>query len=247
MNRILKSALVLTIAISARAAEAAIIPVAEDVMTSSFFTGTDLVRGFPGDARPMLRVSTPDAFGLPGAETVYLTFAPADIAALTSPVPSARLTVQSISGGFGADADAANPFQISAHAVSANPLTSITDNTNPGGSISWNTFYGNNILPAAPAATTTVSGFGAIEFDVTSIINGWISGANTVYSIALSGKNHTINGGEYLHGIRNNNDTAGTVGSSFLTVVPEPATGSIASLCLVFLGRRARSSRLSAL
>jgi hypothetical protein len=246
VNRILKSALALAVALGARAANAAIIPVVEDVMTSSFFTGTNLVRGYPGDNRPTMRVSTLDPFGTPGAETVYLTFAPADIAALTSPAPSARLTVQSISGGFGADADAANPFQISAHAVNANPLTSITDDTNPGGPIAWNTFYDNNILPAAPAATTTVSGFGAIEFDVTAIVNDWISGANTVYAIALTGKNHVINDGEYLHGIRNNNDSAGSLGSSFLTVVPEPATGSLVSLCLVVLGRRARQRRLSA-
>lgn len=239
LGLILSSALLVGASGSARAAT---IPVVEDVMTSSFFTGTNLVRGYPGDARPTLRVSTDGAFGLTGAETVYLTFAASSFASYTTPVAHARLTVESIAGGFNADATAEDPFQISAHALTADPLASITDDTNPGGTISWLDFYNNNILPASAEARTTVTGFGPITFDVTAIVNDWISGANSVFAVALTGKHHALNATEFLHGIRNNSD-ASVLGTSYLTIVPEPSLGAlvgIAAAALAVAGRRRR-------
>jgi len=94
-------------------------------------------------------------------------------------VRQALLTIESLTGGFGADVSASAPFAVSAHAVSGDPLTSIAYNTNPGGPISWSAFLANNILPAAPVATTVVDSFGAFQFDVTSIVDDWLSGANT--------------------------------------------------------------------
>jgi hypothetical protein len=212
---VLSTLAVLAIAASANAA---VIPVVEDVMTSSFFQGSNLVRGYAGDARPTFRVSTTNPFGTVGAETIYLTFDPAQFASYSGPVPSALLTLQSIAGGFGADASAATPFTVSAHAVSADPLTSITDDTNPGGPINWLAFYNNNILAADGAASTVVDGFGAVTFDVTSVVNNWIAGTNTVFALALTGKNH-VAGGEFLHGFANNTEAPG---STFITIVPEP-------------------------
>jgi hypothetical protein len=221
-------AFLLLVGATAATSAAATIPVTEDVMTSAFFTGTNLVRGYPGDARPTLRVSSDNAFGT-GPETVYLTFNPAAFASYTAPVPQALLSVQSVAGGFNADATPDNAFQISAHAVNADPLTSILDDTNPGGTIPWLDFFTNNILPAGPAATTTVTGFGEIQFDVTDIVNDWISGDNTVFAIALTGKNDMLSNGDVLHGIRNNTEAPG---SSYLTVVPEPSALMLSLLSL---------------
>lgn len=226
---------------SARAAD--VIPVTEDVMTSSFFTGADLVRGYPGDNRPTFRVSNDNAFGLPGAETIYLYF-DRDFSTYTGPV-SAILTVQSISGGFNADASPSNPLLLSAHAVNADPFTSITDNTNPGGTTSWLTFYNNNILAADPAAQTSVSAFGAVNVDVSGIVNSWITGTNTNHFIALTGKNDI--GADVLHGFRNNNDNIlGTSsGYSFLTVtaVPEPETYALLLAGLGLIGACVRRQK----
>jgi hypothetical protein len=233
-------ALLLALACSiAGSASADTIAPVEDVMTSAFFQGTDLVRGYAGDNRPTLRVSTDNAFGT-GPETVYITFDPASFASYAGPVGQALLTVQSISGGFGADASDANPFAISAHGVSANPLTSITDNTNPAGPIAWTDFFANNILPASATQTTTVTGLGAIQFDVTAIVNDWISGSNPIFALALTGKNDTLSDGDVLHGIRNNSDAPG---STYLTIVPEPSSLVLAAVGLVVAGIEARRRR----
>jgi hypothetical protein len=82
----------LACALLADPAGAAIIAVDQDVMTSPFFTGTDLARGYPGDNRNVHRVSTTDPFGTVGAETIYLTF-DYDFSSFTTPV-RATLTLQ---------------------------------------------------------------------------------------------------------------------------------------------------------
>ncbi len=134
----------------------------EDVMTSAFFFGPDFVRGYRGDNRSTFRVSSNNAFGA-GPETIYLDFSSLSVAQVESGI----LTLQSVSGGFGADASSMNPFVVSAHAVDFNPFTAITDNRNPGGSVSWETFFNGHILPSNSTARTTVSGFGTVTFDVT--------------------------------------------------------------------------------
>lgn len=231
------AAMLSTLVLSATA-QAVVIPVQEDVMTSAFFQGTNLVRGYAGDNRNVHRVATDNAFGL-GPETVYLTFDPAQFSGLSSPVASAILTMESAAGGFGGDATSGNPFTVSAHAVNTDPLAAITDDTNPGGPTDWLTFFNNNILPADPAALTDVDSFGPITFDVTSVVNDWISGANTVLALAMTGKNDT-SGNDFLHGFLNNTENPG---STFLTVteVPEPTTMALMAItATVLLVRRQR-------
>ena len=124
--RIVCSALIAVLAAAEAGQAATTIPVVEDVMTSSFFTGTNLVRGYGVETnRPTLRVSTFNPFGTAGAETIYLSFDPAAFDSYSGPVPQALLTLQSVAGGFMADATDANPFAASAHAVNADPLVSI--------------------------------------------------------------------------------------------------------------------------
>lgn len=201
------------------------IPVTEDVMTSSFFQGTNTVRGYASESnRPVMRVSTPGAFGNAGAETIYLGFN-YDFSMFAGPVV-ATLTMQSVEGGFGADASAGNPFTVSAHGVNADPLASITDDTNPAGSISWLDFYNSNILAANSAAITTVECTDcAVTFDVSALVNSWITGSNTIQTIALTGKNDT-SGNDILHGFLNNDNGGVLQGATYLTVtaVPEPET-----------------------
>jgi hypothetical protein len=233
--KFLMSAAIAVMSMSSLALAGMQIDPVEDVMTSAFFSGPNYVRGYAGDNRNVHRVATDNAFGV-GPETIYITFDAADFTGLTSPVPSATLTVQSASGGFGADAGPGNPFTVSAHAVNADPLASITDDTNPGGPISWINYFNNNILTADPAALTSIDGFGPVTFDVTSIVNDWLDGSNTIFAIALTGTNDTSGNG-FLHGFLNNTESPG---STFLTVVPEPASVALIGLGGVALIARRR-------
>lgn len=205
-----------------------IIAPTEDVMTSAFFQGTNLVRGYNGEAnRPNFRVSNDNAFGV-GPETIYVQFSAGDFSGMSS-VDQAILTMESVDGGFGANASAGDPFIVSAHGVNADPFTEITDDTNPSGTIAWDDFFANNILTANAAALTTVDAFGPVEFDVTSLVNDWLAGGNPHFVIALTGKNDPQlgNGGNgFLHGFRNNSNTAANEGFTFLTVsaIPEPGS-----------------------
>lgn len=214
----------------------------ESLMTSSFFQGTDRVRGYDVDNRPVLRVSTDAPFGNNGPETIYLSF-DFDFSTFAQPV-AATLTLQSVAGGFNADASAANPFTVSAHAVNADPISSITDNTNLSGPINWLAFYNNNVLPSTPAASTVINGFGSFSFDVSSIVNDWRTGSNTVFTIALTGANDTSST-DFLHGFRNNTETPG---STFLSVsaVPEPSAYALMLAGLVgvaFVASRRQAQR----
>ncbi|MGC4092013.1 MAG: hypothetical protein QM756_29845 [Polyangiaceae bacterium] len=237
LSRCLAGTLPFALIMTSWLAEAAVIPVAEDVMTSSFFTGSNRVRGYAADNRPVLRVSTDAPFGQVGAETLYLGFDPAAFSGLAGPV-QARLTVHSVAGGFGADAGPSNPFTVSAHALLANPFTDILDDTQPGGSVDWLTFYQQDIAPAATAASTVIDGFGSYSFDVSAIVAAWLDGANAVFAIALTGRNNS--GADFLHGFLDNSVAPG---SSFLTVTAVPLPGTLLSLlpglaALALLGRR---------
>jgi len=143
-----------TLFASSQVAAATIEPI-EDVMTSSFFFSPNHLRGYDGEGRSTFRVSTNNPFGTTGAETVYLSF---DSNAFSgfSAGSSATLTMQSVAGGFGADAGAGNPFTVSAHAVTADPISSIIDDTNLSGSMSFLDFYTNEIETADAAAQTTI-------------------------------------------------------------------------------------------
>ena len=229
---------VLTVASSLQAQ--IVIPVAEDVMASGFFQGENLIRGYADESpiREAHRVSSNEAFGV-GRETVYMTFE-YDFASLGQ-VQSATLHVASVDGGFGAEGSSENPFGMAVSAVSENPLTAITDDTTPGGTIAWDDFFANNILDPAPEAITTVTGIGELQFDVTSLVSSWADGSNDIFALALHGKADTLSNGEILHGIANNSFTADT--SHFLTVVvPEPSSFSLVTIS--FLGLLAMPRKL---
>lgn len=217
---------------------ATVINPSQDVMTSAFFSGPDFVRGYAGDGRPTFRVASDNAFGV-GPETVYLDFSGFDASQYTAPVASAIVTMTSVDGGFGANANASTPFTVSAHGVISNPFTSITDNTNPSGPVPWDTFFAGGILAADSNASTVINGFGQFEFDVTSLVNDWVTGSNQFEFIAMTGKND-VSTTDFLHGFANNTEAPG---STFLTVTAVPEPGSFALLgvtiaCAVLRRRR---------
>lgn len=213
-------------------AGADIIAPEEDVMTSAFFSGPNFVRGYQAGNRPTFRVGSNNAFGV-GPETIYLKFSSADFSTYSDPVDSAILTMESVSGGFGADASSSSPFVVSANAVNLDPFANITDDTNTSGTVAWRDFFNNNILDSDEAARTTITGSGTVQFDVTGIVNDWIEGNNAEFFIAMTGKDDS-SGNSFLHGFRNNsNDGNSNLGVTFLTVSPSavPEPGS----CLVLL------------
>lgn len=238
MNQLTLPFTVLGIVLTAPVPATMILSPDEDVMASSFFFAPNSVRGYAGEGRTVFRVSTDDPFGTTGAETIYLSFQSADLSSYSGPINQALLTVTSVDGGFNANASATTPFKVSAHALNANPITSITDDTNLGGTTDWLTFYNTNILASAPEAFVDVNSFGAVKIDVTSIVNDWISGDNSERFIALTGKND-LSGNEFLHGFLNNSETPG---SSFLVIdpIPEPSMGVFVLLATSWIGLRRR-------
>ena len=233
MNKFTNTIIALGATLISTSTFAAVINPTEDVMTSGFFQGANKVRGYTSDSRNVHRVSTPTPFSTPAAETVYIQFDQTDFTAYTSPVANAILTVQSANGGFNNDASAASPFTVSAHAVNADPIADITDDTNPAGTIAWSDFYANNIVASTQEAQTVVDSFGAIDFDITAIVNQWIAGTNTNYYIALTGKDNT-SGNQFLHGFNNNTENPG---STYITI-PEPTSLALLTLTSIALIKR---------
>lgn len=232
-----------TLFASSQVAAGTIDPI-EDVMTSSFFFSPNHLRGYDGEGRSTFRVSTNNPFGTSGGETIYLSFDPIAFSGFSAG-SSATLTMQSVAGGFGADAGSSNPFTVSAHAVTADPVSSIFDDTNSGGSMSWLDFYNNEIATSDAVALTTINSFGPVTFDVSGIVNDWITGANTFFTIALTGLNDT-SGNDFLHGFLNNSET---FGSTYLDVnnsvsaIPIPAAiWLFGSALMGFVGVRRRAS-----
>lgn len=110
--------------------------------------------------------------------------------------------------------------------------------------MSWLDFYNNEIETADAAALTTINSFGPVTFDVSGIVNDWITGTNTFFTIALTGLNDT-SGNEFLHGFLNNSET---FGSTYLDVnnsvsaVPIPAAiWLFGSALMGFVGVRRRA------
>lgn len=226
MKKLSLSLLTAGIIIASQQAAALQINIQEDVMTSSFYSGDNRVRGYATDDRNVHRVSKYGSY----IETMYITFNANDFASLKK-VNNATLTITSADGGFGANASKEKPFIVSAHAVDSNPLTSIKDDTNPTGNINWKDFYNNNILQANNESLVTVDSFGKININVSSIVNSWIDGSNNVFALAITGKNHNL-GTSILHGFLNNSENPG---ATYLTVqeVPVPAAAWLFASALV--------------
>ena len=104
--------------------------------------------------------------------------------------------------------------------------------TPAGGPIDWLGFFDNNVQVADPAALTVIDGFEAFEFDVTSLLEDWLSGSNSVFALAITVKNDSA-GTDFLHGFLSNSENPG---SNFLTVQQVPEPSSVLLLLCVGIG-----------
>ncbi|MEO0632393.1 MAG: hypothetical protein AAFY46_16945, partial [Planctomycetota bacterium] len=90
-------------------------------------------------------------------------------------------------GGFFTDPTPGNPTEVSLHSLSANPLD-VVDDTIPSGPGSWLEFRANEITTSSIVSTTSVTGLGVFDWDITDLVNEWIANgdSNVSYSIAAS-------------------------------------------------------------
>lgn len=253
LRTILASSLVL-------AASAIAVPsasAATELVTSNDFFSTawsftaPFVRGnYETPARASLGVSTANPFLQGGAsansaweETTYFQFNVSSLG-LTSPVEKAMLRASMVTRPFGNAVSTAAPFYISAHQVSADPLTSI-DPALASGAGSYIDYKGTHIGTALD--TVAVTGVGSFEWDVTDLVNEWIANGetNADYSIAMTGRVGNIaddaNNGIFHAFVNLEANAAGA--ARLLITVPEPVTGasvlSLGALCLTRQRRRA--------
>ena len=212
-----------------------------DYMTSGFFSMDPFVRG-DNDGRATNRVSSSNPFGVHN-ENTFLEFDDYDWSSFEGPVDSATFRIEVISGGFGADSAADNPFDISVHSLNNNPWTTI-DHMLPSGAGSYQEFVASEITSSSVVSTTTVAGVGVYEWDMTSLVNEWIANGDTNYAftIALSGIMDT-SGSTFLQGLVNSS-APGLTGEETIgqiTVVPTPSgLALIAGGGVLAMGRRRR-------
>jgi hypothetical protein len=194
-----------------------------DYMTSGFFSMDPAVRG-DNDGRAVNRVSSIQPFGV-FQENTYLEFNDNDWSAFGGPVDSAIFRIEVVSGGFGADSDSETPFDISVHSVTQDPWTTIDPSLFTGVG-SYQDFVNNELTSGSVVSTTTVAGNGVYEWDITALVNDWITNgdANFAQTIALSGILDT-SGGTFLQGLVNSTNP-GLTGAETLgqiVIVPAPA------------------------
>ena len=138
-----------------------------------------------------------------------------DISGLTEQVDPVYLKVDTYigdgMGGMFGVASAENPLTVSARAVSSDVST-------------WDSLQESDIDTTA-VGSLVISDDGYYYFDVTSIVNAWISSGNN-YGLALAVDECTSgNSFSYLYGIGNSAGDA-----PVLTTVPEPATLALLGL-----------------
>lgn len=214
-----------------------------DYMTSGFFSALPLVRG-DNDGRQVNRASSNGAFSAFN-ENTYLEFNDFDWTSMTGPVESAVFRIEAISGGFGADSSESNLFDVSVHSLESDPWTTIDHNATSGEGFYQN-FVNDQITSSSVVSTTTLTGNGVYEWDITNLVNDWIVNGDTnfAYTIALSGI-EDLSGGTFLQGFVNSTSPVltgvETIGQ--IVVTPAPGTGLLlGSVALYGAARRRRSA-----
>ncbi|MEM9167589.1 MAG: hypothetical protein AAGB48_11290 [Planctomycetota bacterium] len=180
------SSLAITVS-SPAAAQPTEIPVARDYMSTGFFfsSSADFYRGDENPSgRSANRVSSATIAGVTG-ENAYFEF-DFDGLGFTAPVQQAFFRVEVV-GGFFTDPTPGNPTEVSLHSLSADPLD-VVDDTISSGPGSWREFRDNEITVSSIASTTSVTGLGVFDWDITDLVNEWIANgdSNIAYSIAAS-------------------------------------------------------------
>lgn len=230
----------LTIAALASVAGAAsaqtTIHVAQDYMSSGFFT-SDYLRGEEASSsRATNRTTSPTIFGITG-ETTYFGFN-FDPGAFTGPVDQALFRVETVATNFFTDVSAANPADISLHSLTADPLAAVDQND----ASSFLAFRDSQITTSSIVSTTTVDGFGIFEWDITDLVNEWIANgdANFAYTLGTS----ALLDPEGEAAVAFVNSSAASLSPESFTarieIVPAPGVVSLLGLGGVLAGRRRR-------
>lgn len=216
------SVLAAAVALPAVSATAATYTVDQDVMTSPFYFGTDKVRGYDADNRPSHYVTADNPYGFGAPATIYLDFSSIDFSSFAGQEVKAMLSMESVKYSSYASGTADSPFKVSVHGVDANPFTSITDNTNPSGPVSWQGFYNTKIKAADSKAVTAVDCINCtVTFDVSALVNSWINGNDSLQYAAVTAATENPNS-PIFHGFLNNSEAPGSTQLS-VSAVPVPA------------------------
>ena len=233
------SLLLLTLLLPAAAhAATAVVNPASDFFTTAWAFGAPYVHD---EGRDHLGISGPNPYGMDPAgswaEVTYLTFDPAFLTGIFSPVESAILT-------FTTTTRTGIPtalINISAHYLSADPVTSIDPSLGASSPGSYFDFQNNHI--GAVIDSVLVDSHGVYQLDLTGLVNEWLAAGDTnaAYGIALAGLVGNEDTPDGWAAIVN----SGFEGAPFLTVttsVPEAGSSLLTVIgagCLL-TGRRRR-------
>ena len=231
-----------TIALASSIAHAGVTSILtdRDYMTSGFFSMDPLVRG-DNDGRLVNRVSSNSPFGTFN-ENTYLEFNDFYWSSFSAPIDNAVFRISLVSGGFGADSDKSNPFDISMHSLTSDPWTSIDHHATSGGGF-YQDFVNTEITASSVVSTITVAGNGVYDWDITALVNDWIlnGDANHSFTIALSGILDT-SGGTFLQGLVNSTSPTltgeETIGQ--IVIVPAPPSALLFGAFGMYAIRRRR-------
>ncbi len=181
--------------------------VSRDEMSSGFlFEAPSLRGGQEASSRNVNEVSAPLPFGVRGDRT-YLSFPTFTPTSFTGTIAKATLRLETLERGFGlVSPSEEEPFQVSIHAFSQSPNeidAMVTEGEQSLGYFEEN-YYGDVIDAMVTEGeqslgyfeenyygdvidTQELTGFGIVEWDLTSVVNAWISGANAVFALAITG------------------------------------------------------------
>ena len=153
-------------------------------MSSGFLFGAPTLRGGEEDSvRNLNAVSAPLPFGVRGERT-YLSFSTFTPSSFSGPIAQATLRLETLERGFGlVPPSEEEPFPVSLHALSQWPNE--VDPEADEGEQSLRYFEENQYSEII--ATQALTGFGLVEWDITSLVNTWIRGENLVFAVGMTG------------------------------------------------------------
>ncbi|MEM1110014.1 MAG: hypothetical protein AAGH99_15120 [Planctomycetota bacterium] len=112
------------------------------------------------------------------------------------------------------------------HSLTADPLASINDTDNTG-SDSFIAYRDAQITTSSIVSTATITGLGAVTWDITSLVNEWILNGDSNFAYAL-GTGALLDPDANTAAAFANSTFPGTASPSISIVIPEPSSALIA-------------------
>lgn len=218
------------------------IPATQAGFSSGFFFGAPALRGNESSSGVGVLGVSAFPYGPSSAATGLapeVTFFGFDPAAFTSlavaDVISVRLEATTVLREFMLPVPAAdNPVGIAARGVTQDPFTFITTGAQR------NVFYNTHLQPPGALSSTTITGAGDYAWDVTSLVQSWLSTPGALTTIALTGDPN----GDFLHGFRNPralDPPPGIPTRLVIETIPEPGAAVLSAMAMIlFSSRRKR-------